>query len=127
MEPASGRPQRRGVSLPTARYATLSILAFLYTLPVLLWLEGPRLAAAWRAAAAAAGRTWMLKQLTLWGSRSNGPSALFDGSAPPASLDDLKAQGSPTLSGGQPQPLGSLRWPQEGASGRPKDEEHFHF
>ena len=51
------------------------------------------------------------------------PSALFDHSAPFASLDWLKARAAPTLPRAQPGPLGSLPWPQALASGRPKVED----
>ena len=50
-------------------------------------------------------------------------STLFEDSAPSASLDCLKAQAAPTHPRAQPEPLGSLRWPQELASGRPKVED----
>ena len=49
-------------------------------------------------------------------------STLFDDTAPSASLDCLKARAAPTQPGAQPEPLGSLPWPQELASGRPKVE-----
>ena len=50
-------------------------------------------------------------------------SALFEDSAPSASLDCLKARAAPTHPGAPPEPLGSLRWPQQLASDRPKVEE----
>ena len=50
-------------------------------------------------------------------------STLSDDTAPSASLDHLEAQAAPTHPGAQPEPLGSLPWPQELASGRPKVEE----
>ena len=50
-------------------------------------------------------------------------SALFEDSAPSASLDCLKAQAAPTHPRAQPEPLGSLRWPQELASDRSKVED----
>ena len=49
-------------------------------------------------------------------------STLSDDTAPSASLDRLKARAAPTHPGAQPEPLGSLPWPQELASGRPKVE-----
>ena len=51
------------------------------------------------------------------------PSTLPEDPAPSASLDHLKAQAAPTQATVQPQPLGSLPWPQELASGRPKVED----
>ena len=50
-------------------------------------------------------------------------SALSDDTAPSASLDHLEAQAAPTQPRAQPEPLGSLPWPQELASGRPKVED----
>ena len=50
-------------------------------------------------------------------------STLSDDSAPPASLDCLKARTARTHPAAQPEPLGSLPWPQQLASGRPKVEE----
>ena len=50
-------------------------------------------------------------------------STLSDDTAPSASLDHLEAQAAPTHPRAQPEPLGSLPWPQELASGRPKVEE----
>ena len=50
-------------------------------------------------------------------------STLSDNTAPSASLDHLEAQAAPTQPRAQPEPLGSLPWPQELASGRPKVEE----
>ena len=50
-------------------------------------------------------------------------STLSEDSAPSASLDCLKAQAAPTHPRAQPEPLGSLRWPQELASDRPKVED----
>ena len=50
-------------------------------------------------------------------------STLPDDTAPSASLDCLKARAAPTHPGAQPEPLGSLPWPQELASGRPKVED----
>ena len=50
-------------------------------------------------------------------------STLSDDTAPSASLDCLKARAAPTHPGAQPEPLGSLPWPQELASGRPKVED----
>ena len=43
--------------------------------------------------------------------------------APSASLEHLKARGSPTHPGAPMEPRGSLAWPQEPASGRPKEED----
>ena len=50
-------------------------------------------------------------------------STLSDDTAPSASLDHLEAQAAPTHPRAQPEPLGSLPWPQELASGRPKVED----
>ena len=50
-------------------------------------------------------------------------STLSDDTAPSAALDRLKARAAPTRPGAQPEPLGSLPWPQELASGRPKVED----
>ena len=50
-------------------------------------------------------------------------STLSDDTAPSASLDCLEAQGAPTQPRAPPEPLGSLPWPQEPASGRPKVED----
>ena len=50
-------------------------------------------------------------------------STLSDDTAPSASLDCLTARAAPTHPGAQPEPLGSLPWPQELASGRPKVED----
>ena len=47
-------------------------------------------------------------------------STLSDDTAPSASLDHLEAQAAPTQPRAQPEPLGSLPWPQELASGRLK-------
>ena len=49
-------------------------------------------------------------------------STLSDDTAPSASLDHLEAQAAPTQHGAPPEPLRSLQWPQEPASGRPKVE-----
>ena len=46
-----------------------------------------------------------------------------DDPAPSASLDCLKARTAPTHPGAPPEHLGSLRWPQELASGRRKAED----
>ena len=51
------------------------------------------------------------------------PSALPDETAPSASLGHLQAQAAPMHPGAPPEPLGSSPWPQELASGWPKDEE----
>ena len=50
-------------------------------------------------------------------------STLSDDTAPSASLDHLEAQAAPTHPRAPPEPLGSLPWPQELASGRPKVED----
>ena len=50
-------------------------------------------------------------------------STLSDDTAPSASLDHLEAQVAPTQPRAQPEPLGSLPWPQEPATGRPKVED----
>ena len=50
-------------------------------------------------------------------------STLSEDSAPSACLDCLKARAAPTQPGAQPEHLGSLPWPQELASGRPKVED----
>ena len=52
----------------------------------------------------------------------NMPSALLEDGAPLASLDRFKARAAPTTTRAQPRVLGSLRWPQQPASGRPKVE-----
>ena len=55
------------------------------------------------------------------------PSALFDESAPSARLVPPGAQAAPTHARAPPEQLGSLRWPPQPASGRPKvDESPFH-
>ena len=55
------------------------------------------------------------------------PSALFDESAPSARLVPPGAQAAPTHARAPPEQLGSLRWPPQPASGRPKvDEGPFH-
>ena len=55
------------------------------------------------------------------------PSALFDDSAPSARLVPPGAQAAPTHARAPPEQLGSLRWPPQPASGRPKvDESPFH-
>ena len=58
-------------------------------------------------------------------SRFRMASALSEDSAPSASLDHLKAQAAPTRAGAPPEQLGSLRWPQPPAPGRPKVEEEL--
>ena len=50
-------------------------------------------------------------------------STLSDDSAPSAFLDHLEAQAAPTHPRAPPGPLGSLPWPQQPASGRPKVED----
>ena len=50
-------------------------------------------------------------------------STLSDDTAPSASLDRLEAQAAPTHPRASPEHLGSLPWPQEPASGRPKVED----
>ena len=50
-------------------------------------------------------------------------STLSDDSAPSASLDHLEAQAAPTHPKAPPEHLGSLPWPQEPATGRPKVED----
>ena len=50
------------------------------------------------------------------------PSALFEGTAPSASLDHPKARTAPMHPRTKPEPLGSLPRPQEPRSGRPKVE-----
>ena len=55
------------------------------------------------------------------------PSALSDDTAPSASLGQLEARAAPTHPRAQPEPLGSLPWPQELASGRPKVEDFSTF
>ena len=50
-------------------------------------------------------------------------STLSDNTATSASLDHLEAQCAPTKSRAHPAPLGSLPWPQQLASGRPKVED----
>ena len=51
----------------------------------------------------------------------NAASALSEDSAPSASLDHLKAWAAPTHPGAPPEQVGGLPWPQQPASGRPKD------
>ena len=57
----------------------------------------------------------------------NMPSALLEDGTPLASLDRLKARAAPTTPRAQPRVLGSLRWPQQPTSGRPKVEDSSIF
>ena len=50
-------------------------------------------------------------------------STLFEGPAPSARLVAPRARAAPTHPRASPEQLGSLRWPQEPASGRPKVED----
>ena len=70
--------------------------------------------------AARAPRWWRRSPPRSWFQMA---STLSDDTAPSASLDCLKARAAPTHPGAQPEPLGSLPWPQELASGRPKVED----
>ena len=83
--------------------------------------------AAWERLSAATGLKEvdaMTRRLRSWFKPA---STLPDDPAPSASLDHLQAQAAPTHPGAPPEPLGSLRWPQEPASGRPKDDEYRCF
>ena len=53
----------------------------------------------------------------------NGLNPVSDDTAPSASLGHLEAQAAPTQLRARPEPLGSLQWPQELASGCPKVED----
>ena len=58
-----------------------------------------------------------------WTSWFKMASTLFEDTAPSARLVPPRAQAAPTHPRAQPEPLGSLPWPQELASGRPKVED----
>ena len=82
----------------------------------------------WQSSFAGKGANWDTMRWRLLGSFANCsrlkvPSTLFEDSAPFASLDCLKARAAPTHPRAQPRHLGSLRRPQQPASGRSKAED----